>query len=189
MPLTSRPYSVNTFALSKVWFRCSTVNLRESDFTTINSSIKRWLYADQLLKPEVIVLHRTVPEGGLGLISVKHKALACLLRNFTELAANPAYIGSLFLSSIYRAKVNGENIDCPEVPYYSQHFFDVLTTATQEGKDVVTMTTRYWYCYLIQRDVTVELPEADQPRQLKACRVERLQPNTDWPQIWCRTRP
>ena len=40
MPLRLRPYSVNTFALSKVWFRCSTVNLREGDYAAVNSSVK-----------------------------------------------------------------------------------------------------------------------------------------------------
>ena len=37
MPLVLRPFSANSFALSKVWFRCFTVNLREMDFNAINS--------------------------------------------------------------------------------------------------------------------------------------------------------
>ena len=52
MPLTSRPFSANTFALSKVWFRCSTINIRQCDIASINSSVKRWMYADLLLKPQ-----------------------------------------------------------------------------------------------------------------------------------------
>ena len=51
MPLLLRPLSANTFALSKVWFRCATVNLREADFLAFNSSIKKWLYSDLLLIP------------------------------------------------------------------------------------------------------------------------------------------
>ena len=31
MPLTDRPFSVNTFALSKVSFHCCSVNIREGD--------------------------------------------------------------------------------------------------------------------------------------------------------------
>ena len=79
MPLTLRPFSANIFALSKVWFRSSTVNLRESDFDAINSSIKKWLYADLLLKPEELLLYRPTYFGGLGLTSVKLKSAAFLL--------------------------------------------------------------------------------------------------------------
>ena len=51
MPLISRPHSINTFCLSKVWFKCSSLNLRVCDIMKISSSIKSWLYADQLEKP------------------------------------------------------------------------------------------------------------------------------------------
>ena len=44
MPLTSRPWSINSFALSKVWFKCSSVDLRVADLNTIASSVKSWLY-------------------------------------------------------------------------------------------------------------------------------------------------
>ena len=86
MPLCLRPYSANTFALSKVWFRSATVNLRGSDFSVINSSIKKWLYADLLLNPEEVILFRPVSLGGLGLTSVKLKSMAFLIKTFLELA-------------------------------------------------------------------------------------------------------
>ena len=40
MPLTSRPHSLNTYCLSKVLFRCSSINLRVSDLTKISSYMK-----------------------------------------------------------------------------------------------------------------------------------------------------
>ena len=40
MPLTLRPFSANTYALSKVWFKCSSVNLRNQDIDSINSQVK-----------------------------------------------------------------------------------------------------------------------------------------------------
>ena len=186
----ARPFSANTYALSKVWFRCATVNLRETDMSAINSDIKRWLYADLLLKPEVAVLHRSVQHGGLSLTSVKQKALAYLLRTFMELAAHPAYINSLFLSTIYRVKVLEEENVCPLKipPYYQQNFFDTLKTATKEGHEIVTMSTRDWYHYLLQQDITSDLPDPDLPRQLKPCRVERFHPDTDWCQVWSKVR-
>ena len=89
MPLLLRPYSANCYALSKCWFISSTVNFREQDISNINSSIKKLMYGNLLLKPEEMVLHRPVSAGGLGFISIKLKSLAYLLRTFLELSVNP----------------------------------------------------------------------------------------------------
>ena len=74
MPLSQRPYSVNTYALSKIWFRSSSVNLREGDFAAINASVKKWLYSDLIFKPELLLLHRSVNQAwwlGASLSKVK----------------------------------------------------------------------------------------------------------------------
>ena len=107
MDLNLRPISVNTFALSKVWFRCFTINLREGDYAAINSSLKSWIYSDMLLKPEEMVLFRPVSEGGLGLASVKLKSLACLIRNFVEIAVNSRFINSSYETALYNYYVRG----------------------------------------------------------------------------------
>ena len=52
MPLIQRPYSVNSFCISKICFRSASINLREGDFNVINSQIKSWVFADQLEYPE-----------------------------------------------------------------------------------------------------------------------------------------
>ena len=91
MPLTLRPYSANTYVLSKVWFKCSSVNLRVQDITTINRSVKSWLYQDCLEKPCELVLYRQSKDGGLGLLNVDMRSLAYLIRSFLETASNPAY--------------------------------------------------------------------------------------------------
>ena len=83
------------YAFSKAWFKCYNVNLGCSDIDGINSAVKRWLYADMIIKPEKLVLYRPLYKGGLGLVSVKQKAKACFLRNFLELSSNPKYIQSL----------------------------------------------------------------------------------------------
>ena len=62
MPLTLRPHSANNFALSKVWFKCSSLNLRLQDITTININVKSWLYQDCLEKQSEI---SRSPEGVL----------------------------------------------------------------------------------------------------------------------------
>ena len=56
MPLTQRPSSINTFCLSKVWYKCNVIDLRVADILTINSKVKSWLYADQFEKPQELIL-------------------------------------------------------------------------------------------------------------------------------------
>ena len=58
MDLTSRPWSLNTYVLSKVWFKCHTVDLRVMDTSNITSKIKSWLFQDQLEKPQEMILKR-----------------------------------------------------------------------------------------------------------------------------------
>ena len=50
MDMTSRPWSINSYALSKVWFKCHSVDLRVTDINSITSKVKRWLFQDQLEK-------------------------------------------------------------------------------------------------------------------------------------------
>ena len=52
IPLSNRPHSLNTISHSKVWFKCSSINIRVCDHNKITSNIKSWLFADQLEKPE-----------------------------------------------------------------------------------------------------------------------------------------
>ena len=188
MPLTLRPWSANTFALSKVWFRCATVNLREADFSAINSSLKKWLYADLLLKPEEIVLFRSMWSGGLGLVSVKHKSIAYLIKTFLELAVNPHYISSPYLSQLFRVHVLHEDLNCPPPPpYYSNQFFDYILQAKTTGRDIVKMSTRQWYHYLLNKDLLKA--EIDDGSEIyRPCRVERLSPDYDWITTWKRIR-
>ena len=45
MNLTDRPWSLNSFAMSKVWFRCHTVDLRIVDVTNLTSKVNTSLAA------------------------------------------------------------------------------------------------------------------------------------------------
>ena len=64
MHLSQRSHSINTYCLSKVWFKCPSVNLRACEFLKFSASIKSWLFQDQLEKAEDFILLR----GGLGLL-------------------------------------------------------------------------------------------------------------------------
>ena len=84
MPLTLRSYTANNYALSKVWFKCSSMNLRTQDISSINSQVKSWMYQDCLEKPSELVLYRSSEHGYLGLFNVKIRALAPSLIAFSR---------------------------------------------------------------------------------------------------------
>ena len=95
MPLTCRAHSVNTYCLSKTLFKCFSIDLRVGDVAKISSHVKSWLYADQLEKPEELVLYRQRKQGGLGLVSMQYKAVSLLIRNFTETSIHPKFQSNL----------------------------------------------------------------------------------------------
>ena len=79
MPLSLRCHSVNTYCLSKLWFKCGSIDLRAGDTNKITSNVKSWIYADQLVKPEELVMYKGRQEGGLNMINVKYRAMAELI--------------------------------------------------------------------------------------------------------------
>ena len=187
LPLIQRPFSVNTYAMSKVWYRTSCVNLRESDFLAINSSIKKWIYADLLFKPEEIVLFRKVKEGGLGLVSCKFKSLSFRIKTFLELAADQSYIGSLFSNTLYRAYILDEDIEAlPIPPYYDAEFFAVIKDALNNGQDIISMSVKQWYNYLLEQNITTITN--NEGRMLRPCRVERMHVDVAWEAVWANVR-
>ena len=105
---------MNSYVFSKVWFRCSSVDLRVTDISAINSSVKSWLYADILEKPSEAVMCRPTLYGGLGVHSVKFKAQAALIRTFMETAANPKFRHSLLHSHLFQYHVLGETSLLPD---------------------------------------------------------------------------
>ena len=187
MPLTMRPYSVNTYVLSKVWFKCSSISLRVQDVTSINSHVKSWLYQDCYEKPGELVLHRQADQGGLGLFHVKMRSLALLIRSFMETAANPNFRKSLFHQLLYRYHVLGED-DLPDPglpPYYDQAFFDTIKHYHQHSPlNVAVMSIKQWYQALLEDRVLMNPPTDTSPQSLIPVRVEILSPTIDWPQTW-----
>ena len=128
MPLTLRPFSANTHALSKVWFKCSSVNLRNTDIDTVNSQVKSWLYQDCLEKPSELVLYRDVQNGGLGLFHVRIRSLALLIRSFLETSSKPKFRHSLLNEVLYIYQILGEtSLPNPGfLPYYDDTFFKTI---------------------------------------------------------------
>ena len=82
MMLNMRSWSLNQYCLSKIWFRAHSVDLRALDSNRITSLIKSWLYADLLLKPEEQIMYRSPANWGLGILDVKLRAQACMIKSF-----------------------------------------------------------------------------------------------------------
>ena len=105
MQLSQRPWSINNYALPKLWFRCHSLELRAGDITKITATIKSWLYADLLEKPEELVMFRHRSNGGLGVNNIKYKGMALLIRSFLETAVNPQFIRNHYHNALFRWQV------------------------------------------------------------------------------------
>ena len=109
MPLVLRPWSVNSYVMSKVWFRCGSVDLRVGDIFAINSSVNSWLYADLFEKPSEAVMCRPPSYGGLGVASVNYKVQAILIKTILETAAIAKFRHSLLHSLMFKYHVLGDS--------------------------------------------------------------------------------
>ena len=179
MPLIMRPCSINSFALSKAWFRCSTVDLRVADITSINSSVKAWLYGDMLEKPPESVMCRPSSYGGLGVLSVKYRALAALIRSFMETAAHPKFRHSLLHTHMFEYHVMG-NTFLPNpgfLPYYPESFFKAIKKVHETTPlNVKTMTTAQWTRVLTEDHLIKEQADGDMTNQFIPSRAEQASP-------------
>ena len=193
MSLSMRPCSVNSFVLSKVWFRCSSVDLRVADITAINSSVKSWLYGDMFEKPSEIVMCRPTSYGGLGVQSVKFRAQAALIRTFMETAAHPQFRHSLLHSHMFQYHVMGD-VSLPNpgfLPYYPQSFFLTIRKVHEKTPlNVKTMTTSQWTRVLTEDGLTMEQVPNQETMQYRPCNSEMASPHNDWQLSWkmCRMR-
>ena len=186
MPLSQRPWSINSYALPKIWFRCHSLELRAGDFDKIISNIKSWLYSDLLEKPEELALFRPKMVGGLGVQHVKYKAMAILIRSFIESAVDPKFINNLYHNALYRFHVVGDNslVEPAKSPYYSPEFFNAIKLVSQEGMlNVVTMSTKQWYRVLIENNYTMEL-DRTRNRIWKPLKCETKHPEVNWERSW-----
>ena len=191
MPLNLRLWSINCPALSKVWFKSASVDLRVKDITAITVSVKSWLYKDLLEKPVEIVMYRPASVRGLNVTNVKLKALATMIRTFLETAAIPGYIRSLLHSCMYRFHILGDDsLPYPgDHPCYPPSFFDTIKKVRQKNSTcILSMSIGDWYSSLLEDELTEE--EANAQHRYIPCRAEIRSPTTNWDEVWrlCRLR-
>ena len=182
MELSMRSWSLNQYCLSKVWFRCHAVDLRVMDVNSITSSVKSWLYADQLIKPEEIIMFRPPTYGGLGVHNVKWKAMAGLIRTFLETACIPKFQTSLYHSLLYRYHVlDDHSFPNPGYPpFYNAEFFSLVKAVHNDSPlNVTKMSEKQWYSLLVEEQVTMEHIQGGQWKYIST-RTEERSPLTDW---------
>ena len=188
LPLVSRPFSVNTYCTSKLWFRAGSVDLRMMDITAITSKVKSYCYQDLYQKPSEVLLYRRVDEGGLGLFHIQSKAQAHLVATFLQTAANSKYNLSLFHSWLYRFHVLGES-ELPNpgfTPYYDQKFFDIIKFVKENTPlNPIYMSMKEWYRVLLETNMTKrEVTRGDNMLELVPCKVELKNPEVQWPMVY-----
>ena len=147
--------------------------------------MKSWLYADQLEKPEEVVLFRSRRHGGLGLVNLQYKALSLLIRNFLETALNPKFQANQYHAALYSCYVeNKQDMTCPPLPpYYDKNFFDSIRHVKEEGiLNIKTMNSGMWYQSLLETYVTHQ-PSAS-GLSPHPCRIEIKHPEVDWDRSW-----
>ena len=182
-PLVVRPYSLNSYCLSKLWFKTSSLDLRASDVTFLHARAKSYIYQDLLQNPSELVLFRPAGEGGLGLQHVQCKARAHLIATFLQTAANPRFVSSQFHTALYKYHVLEEQEGVPSpgfTPYYKKDFFDTIKKVHRNSPlNPVHMTISQWYMYLLEENITM-VEDQEGRRTARLCRVEELQPEVNW---------
>ena len=70
MPPAVPPKSLITFAISKVWYRSTAIDIKCGDISQIESNLKSLLYQGTFEKAEIEILYKIIDEGGLGLTKI-----------------------------------------------------------------------------------------------------------------------
>ena len=187
MPLVCRPFSVNVYLLSKIWFISGSVNLRSGDIKTISTLCRGWVTQDLLQKPSEVMLYRPTEKGGLGLHHLYSKSMATLITTFLQTAASTRFLPSLYHTWLYRYHVLEEEglPDPGYTPYYNHEFFSIIRKVHKESTlNPALMTIKMWYNYLLEETVTTRPVDDEGRREQVPCRVEERLPTAPWPEAY-----
>lgn len=150
------------------------------------------MFADQYEKPKDISKYRSRTEGGLGMHHIECKADAMLCKTFMELACSSIFKRSLLFNSIFRYYIL-ENTDLPDpgiLKPYRYGAIQKIKQAKKDGKDIVSMDSRAWYQYFLNRTVLQRETQEDGIATTVPVKSpsEEKQPHLEWGEIWERAR-
>ena len=138
-----------------------------------------------------MVIHRPHSYGGLGLHSVKYKALAGYITTFLQTASNPSFCPNLLHSLLYRKYILEEEVPCapdPPPPYFSKEFFSIIKNVKNDSPlNIIAMREKDWVRYLTEEYITMTSEPSGQ-RHYTPCKAELAVPNTDWSLCWAACR-
>ena len=183
LPLTSRPWSLNTYCLSKLWYKTSCIDLKAGDSDAITTNVKGWLYQDMLLKPQEMMLYRQTELGGLGLFNVKVRSKAMLIHTFLAQAISPLFTTNYYLNALYKWHVLLDRSlpDPGRPPYYSELFFATIRDVHNNTPlNVTWVSLKQWYQLLLERGVTHTSEDHDSPAILIKSRLEDSRLEVDY---------
>ena len=190
MPLNLRPHSVNTYAISKLMYRCNTIDLRICDIKAFNKTAKSFLYADLLEKPDELTLYRCIEDGGLGLLNIQIRAKAALISTFLETAINPNFTRNPYHNYLYQYFILGENFKKPDIPpNFAGNFFPTIRRLKDSKTKIEDCNLKTVYNFLMNDLLRVQTPNdtaedngPDSP--LVSLKCKTLSPSTDWKRAW-----
>ena len=186
MPLTMRCHSVNTYCLSKLWFRCGSFEPRVGDTKKIISLIKSWIYSDLLIKPDEITLYKKRSEGGLNLINVKYRAMAELIKSFIDTAINLKFKQNVFHNALFKWNIeeNREMSNPGASPFYSAEFFNAIKAIKSEQPlSLAKLSVGMWYRALMEKYVLTETDDNGFVFPVLS-KVEKRNPAVNWEVTW-----
>ena len=183
LPLTSRPWSINTYCLPRLWYRTGCIDLRIGDSDAITSSVKSWLFQDMLEKPQELVTFRSTEHGGLGVYNVKVKAMAMLINTFLAQAICPNFPHNQYLNTLYRWHVLEDRTipDPGRPPYYSVDFFSLIKDVKENSPlNVAWVTAKQWYQLILEKNVTHDCTDPNLPAVLLPSKFELRNPGVNF---------
>ena len=186
MPLTMRCHSVNTYCLSKIWFRCGSFEPRVGDIKKMISLVKSWVYSDLLIKPDEIILYKKQSEGGLNLINIKYRAMAELIKTFIDTAINPKFNRNIYHNALYEWNIEGNReIANPGVsPFYTVEFFTAIKAIkTKVQISLAKLSVGMWYQALMENYVLTETDDNGFEFPILS-KSERKNPAINWELTW-----
>ena len=184
MALNLRPHSLNTYAVSKLLYRCNTIKSRIGDIKMFNKTAKSFLYTDLLEKPDELVLYRYIEDGGLGFLNIQVRAKAALISTFLQTAINPNFTRNFYHNYLYRHYILGENFPKQEIPpNFSGDFFQTIRRIKDSPIDIEKCTLKQVYNFLMKDGLNVNKDDSpDEP--LTPIKCETNFPRTDWKRTW-----